>query len=337
MDILFPFLIRLAAVAALLGAVWALLASLPRLGLRPLPRGAWASPGPPPQRKKRAPARHPVLRAALCVFAALALVAGASAVLYPRVGAYVGEKRRALAVALYDGSASALSAADAESLLEAARSYNARLAAAGMSAGDAFGAASEDTGRTGEYWRLLALDDTGVMGTLSIASLDLCLPIYHGTGEDALSAGVGHIPGSSLPVGGADTHAVLTAHTGLASAELFTALDRMKTGDLFSVCVAGQTLTYRVDQILTVLPDELESLSIQPGGDYVTLVTCTPYGVNSHRLLVRGARAGDAVTAPQSSPQEESPAAWPVSFGDRAAVLFVDTVRKALGLLGIAA
>ena len=128
------------------------------------------------------------------------------------------------------------------------------------------------------------------MGYVEIDKINVKLPIYHGTGEEVLSVGVGHLQGSSLPVGGAGTHAVLSAHTGMPSAKLFTDVDQLQLGDTFALKVLGNTLTYQVDQILTVLPNDVDALSIVPDQDYVTLVTCTPYGINTHRLLIRGSR-----------------------------------------------
>lgn len=139
-----------------------------------------------------------------------------------------------------------------------------------------------------QYFELLNID--GVMATLSIPSIGVSLPVHHGTTERSLRDGVGHLVGTSLPVGGTDTHAVLTGHRGLADAVLLTNLDKVVLGDYFSISVMGEKLVYQVDQILVVEPSDISQLGVVPGGDYVTLVTCTPYGVNSHRLLVRGVR-----------------------------------------------
>ena len=130
----------------------------------------------------------------------------------------------------------------------------------------------------------------GIMGILRIPAIGVELPIYHGMESDVLAKGVGHMPGSAFPIGGSGEHSVLTGHTGLPSAKLFTDLSKLGIGDVFVVSVAGRELTYRVDQILTVLPTENDPLMPVPGMDYCTLVTCTPYGINSHRLLVRGCR-----------------------------------------------
>ena len=135
------------------------------------------------------------------------------------------------------------------------------------------------------------------MSYIEIPSIDCSLPIYHGTDEGVLQKAIGHIPGSSLPVGGKSTHCVLSGHRGLPSAKLFTDLDQLKEGDTFLLRTLDETLTYQVDQILIVEPDELEALQIEEGEDLCTLVTCTPYGVNSHRLLVRGHRIANQADA----------------------------------------
>ena len=129
-----------------------------------------------------------------------------------------------------------------------------------------------------------------MMGYVEIPSIDVMLPIYHGTGEDSLSQGAGHMPNSSFPIGGEGTHAVISAHSAMATARMFTDLDQLKAGDRFSIHVLDEVLDYEVDRIVTVLPSEIEYLKIEPEGDYVTLLTCVPYGVNTHRLLVRGHR-----------------------------------------------
>ena len=140
------------------------------------------------------------------------------------------------------------------------------------------------------YNKTLDVTGTGIMAYVDIPKINTTLPIYHGTDDAILQVAVGHIPRTSLPVGGKGTHAVISGHRGLPSAKLFTDIDRLVDGDTFMIQVLDETLTYEVDQILTVLPDDVSALAIDPNQDYVTLVTCTPYGVNSHRLLVRGHR-----------------------------------------------
>lgn len=226
---------------------------------------------------------------ALGVFALL-LLAGLCVMLYPSMSNYINEKNQSRVINHYNTKVSAMSTADYSQLIKLAKAYNARLAQSGLAVHDAFENGADESDRSGEYWKLLNVDGTGIMGYLIIDKIHVRLPIYHGTDSLVLQKGAGHIQGSSLPVGGENTHAVLSAHTGLPSAEYFTNLDQMKMGDTFQLHVLGQTLTYQVDQILTVLPYQVDALSIIPGGDYVTLVTCTPYGINSHRLLVRGKR-----------------------------------------------
>ena len=141
-----------------------------------------------------------------------------------------------------------------------------------------------------EYLSILNVDDNGMMGYISIPKIDVRIPIYHGTSSDILQKGVGHLEGSSLPVGGESTHAILSAHRGLPSSRLFTDLDQLKEGDIFYIYVLDEVLAYQVDQVLVTEPSETEALKIVDGKDYITLVTCTPYAVNTHRLLVRGER-----------------------------------------------
>lgn len=140
------------------------------------------------------------------------------------------------------------------------------------------------------YYDILNYTDDGVMAYINIPKIDVNLPIYHGTDNEHMLKGVGHLVGTSFPIGGIDTHAVLSAHSGLSTAELFTNLADLKKGDLFYIHVLNNVLAYEVDKINVVKPDETSDLKIAPGKDYVTLVTCTPYGINSHRLLVRGHR-----------------------------------------------
>lgn len=145
-------------------------------------------------------------------------------------------------------------------------------------------------GAAEEYGELLNLAGDGIMGYVNIPAISVHLPIYHGTEDATLEVGIGHLLGSSLPVGGESTHTILTAHSGMASSKMFTDLPQLQAGDVFYLEVLGETLAYQVDQIKTVLPHDTTYLGIEPGADYCTLVTCTPYAVNTHRLLVRGSR-----------------------------------------------
>ena len=148
-----------------------------------------------------------------------------------------------------------------------------------------------------EYEALLNIAGSGVMGYIEIPELKVSLPVYHGVDEGVLQIAVGHIPGTSLPTGGKGTHRVLSGHRGLPSAKLFTNLDQLREGDIFMLRILDETLTYEVDQILIVEPHEVEALAIDPNEDYCTLVTCTPYGINTHRLLVRGHRVENQAEA----------------------------------------
>lgn len=163
-----------------------------------------------------------------------------------------------------------------------------------------------------EYLEILNFAD-GMMGYIQIPDIGVDLPIYHGVSEEVLSKGVGHLPGSAIPIGGSGNHAVLTGHTGLPSAELFTHLSELTEGDIFHISVLDEVLTYRIDQIKVVLPGETGDLMPEPGEDLCTLVTCTPYGINSHRLLVRGSREHTQTNSEQTvseQPRESFP--WPM-------------------------
>ena len=171
-----------------------------------------------------------------------------------------------------------------------AQEYNAALLDAKIALIDPFDAEFNKLYRDTPYNNLLNYDSQGIMGFLEIPSIKVKLPIYHGTSSAVLQKGVGHLEGSSLPVGGESTHSILTGHTGLNKAKLFTDLTSVQKGDMFFVSVLGQKMAYAVDDINIVLPDDTSKLQVVEGKDYVTLITCTPYGVNDHRLLVRGVR-----------------------------------------------
>lgn len=208
---------------------------------------------------------------------------GLSLLLYPTVSDYWNSLHQSRAISNYADAVAALDNEDYDRILESARNYNQNLAKNGTS----WNLTEE---QKGEYEKQLCVDDTGIMSYIEIPSIDCSLPIYHGTDEGVLQKAIGHIPGSSLPVGGKSTHCVLSGHRGLPSAKLFTDLDQLKEGETFLLRTLDETLTYQVDQILIVEPNELQALQIEEGEDLCTLVTCTPYGVNSHRLLVRGHR-----------------------------------------------
>lgn len=217
------------------------------------------------------------------VLLALVFLAGLSLLLYPTVSDYWNSFHASRAVAAYAQEVADLNGAEYDALLEAARDYNAR--AAQRSNTFALTEAEQE-----EYQSLLNMDGTGIMGYIEIPTIKLSLPIYHGTEDSVLQIAVGHLDWTSLPTGGESTHCVLSGHRGLPSAKLFTNLDQLVEGDTFVIRVLDEVLTYEVDRILIVEPDDVSALQIDPGKDLCTLVTCTPYGINSHRLLVRGHR-----------------------------------------------
>ena len=212
----------------------------------------------------------------------LLFLAGFGIVLYPYVSEYVNAKHASRVVVNYDDTVKEITPEDFSQYFEVAEEYNERL----RQNPNPF---SEDN-RTEGYETALNVDGSGMMGYLEIPKISVKLPFYHGTSGAVLNEAVGHLEGSSLPVGGEGTHVVLSAHRGLPSAKLFTDLPELGEGDIFIFNVLDRKMTYQVDQILTVLPTELEALEVEDGQDYVTLMTCTPYGINTHRLLVRGHR-----------------------------------------------
>ena len=213
----------------------------------------------------------------------LIFAVGLSVLLYPAVSNYVHQKHQLGVIDDYREQTEKMSQEQIEALKNDARRYNERLADIAIN-----GSASE-TSSDLEYQNLLNISGD-VMAYITIPVCDISLPIRHGCGEEVLQKSAGHIPESSLPIGGENTHAVITAHRGLPSAKLFTNIDSLKEGDLFFIHGVDETLAYKVDQIKVVLPDDISYLQITPGKDYVTLVTCTPYGINTHRLIVRGER-----------------------------------------------
>ena len=216
----------------------------------------------------------------------LIFLVGLSVMLYPTVSDYVNQKNQSRAVASYSEEVENLSDVDYQAYFDAADDYNRRLA----ETPDAFYRPEEVSG----YTDTLDVSGTGIMGYITISKIGVELPIYHGTSDGVLQVAAGHLEGSSLPVGGAGTHAVISAHRGLPSAKLFTNLDELEVGDTFTITVLDRVLTYEVDQISIVLPTETDLLQPVEGKDYVTLMTCTPYGINTHRLLVRGKRIENA-------------------------------------------
>ena len=216
----------------------------------------------------------------------LIFLVGLSVMLYPTVSDYINQKNQSRAVASYSEEVENLSDVDYQAYFDAADDYNRRLA----ETPDAFYRPEEVSG----YTDTLDVSGTGIMGYITISKIGVELPVYHGTSDGVLQVAAGHLEGSSLPVGGAGTHAVISAHRGLPSAKLFTNLDELEAGDTFTITVLDRVLTYEVDQISIVLPTETDLLQPVEGKDYVTLMTCTPYGINTHRLLVRGKRIENA-------------------------------------------
>lgn len=229
----------------------------------------------------------------------LIFVLGLGIMLYPTIVNYVNARSQTVAIDHYEEAARA-NAAYYEGLLEQAQAFNREIFENG-------GLVNLTDGQKAAYETLLNLNGDGVMGYIEIPRLELKLSIGHGTEEDVLQRMVGHIEGSSLPVGGESTHAVLSAHRGLPTAKLFSDLDLMQVGDRFAVHTLNQTLTYQVDQITVILPEEIEALAIEPGGDYVTLMTCTPYAVNTHRLLARGVRVEESAPTPEPAQSGKEP------------------------------
>ena len=211
------------------------------------------------------------------------LLIGLSLLLYPSVSDYWNSLHQTRAIATYAENVANLDNNQYDRLWEDARAYNQAL----PFRSNPYYLSEE---QRAEYESLLDVSGLGVMGYIEIPEIDVSLPIYHGTEESVLQIAVGHLEWTSLPVGGESTHCVLSGHRGLPSAKLFTNLDKLQAGDIFLLRVLDEVLTYEVDQILIVEPQETGALRIEKGKDYCTLVTCTPYGINTHRLLVRGHR-----------------------------------------------
>lgn len=226
----------------------------------------------------------------LAILTVLVFLAGLSLLAYPVVSNLLYEKEQEEIMKHYNSIISEeMTSDDQTAELQECQDYNRGLLQGGVLLTDPFDKNQLDPSAM-PYAGLLNIDDEGGMAYLRIPAIDVELMIYHGTGQEVLKKGVGHLQGSSLPVGGTGTHCVLSAHTGLNNKKLFTDLDQLENGDVFYIHVLGEVLAYQVDQIRVVLPEETEDLQINAQEDYVTLVTCTPYGINTHRLLVRGTR-----------------------------------------------
>ena len=206
--------------------------------------------------------------------------------LYPVISNVMNSSKAGVVINDYSSEVASNTVNKNEVLIEEARNYNKNLSTVDIV--DAFTNPKEN--ESDEYKSILNINENGMMGYLNIPKIDIKVPIYHGTSNEVLQKGVGHLEGSSFPVGGESTHSVLSAHSGLPSARLFTDLNQLKVGDMFYIYILDQVFAYKVDQVLVVEPADVDALDLQKGEDYVTLVTCTPYAVNTHRLLVRGTR-----------------------------------------------
>ena len=238
-------------------------------------------------------------------------VAGLSFLLYPTVSNLWNQAHQSRAIATYSKQVEKLDDSENKKMLKAARKYNKSL----LKKSDHWKLSKKDKKK---YESLLDVSGTRIMGYIEVPKIDCSLPIYHGTDEGALQIAIGHLEGSSLPVGGKSTHCVLSGHRGLPSARLFTDLDQMEEGDVFVLNVLGRKLAYEVDQIKVVLPDEMSDLEIVQGKDLCTLVTCTPYGINTHRLLVRGHRTKyieETVVRVQKEAEKKETGIWLLAGG----------------------
>ncbi|MBR2524790.1 MAG: class C sortase [Clostridiales bacterium] len=224
------------------------------------------------------------------ILTGILIVAGIALLLYPTIGQYINSKNAAAAISSYNTVYENTDEERRREIIRQAEIYNESIA----------GVRSPlfDPSQVAGYNTTLDITGTGIMGYIDIDKIGVELPIYHGVAPEILQVGAGHLEGSSLPVGGENTHCVLSGHRGLPSARLFTDLDELTIGDKFTITVLDRVLTYEVDQIKVVLPEEASDLQIVNGKDYCTLVTCTPYGINTHRLLVRGIRTGSEIKTP---------------------------------------
>lgn len=214
------------------------------------------------------------------------IILGIAIILYPVISNHLSKINYQEIIDNYDFKVAKQKNSYNEQLVNEARKYNSSLTSLNIT--DVF---QNQIGQSSsEYFSVLNVDNNGMMGYISIPKIDVKIPIYHGTSSDILQKGVGHLEGSSIPIGGENTHAVLSAHRGLPSSRLFTDLDQLKVGDTFYIHILDEVLAYRVNQVLVVEPSDIDFLQIVKGKDYVTLVTCTPYAINTHRLLVRGER-----------------------------------------------
>lgn len=219
----------------------------------------------------------------LTVILVIGLAAGAGLLLYPSVANYWNSFHQTQAIMGYSDAVSEMSQEDYAAILDEAKAYNKRLAKTGIQW-------NMTDAQKEEYNKMLKIDGSDVMGYISIPKIHVKLPMYHGTEEAVLQTSIGHLEQTSLPVGGKSSHCSVSGHRGLPSARLFTDLDKLREGDTWTMTILNETLTYEADQIRIVEPEDLSNLSIKEKKDYCTLITCTPYGINTHRLLIRGHR-----------------------------------------------
>ncbi|WP_304584830.1 class C sortase [Acutalibacter muris] len=220
------------------------------------------------------------------IFLAVIVLAGLCLLLYPSFSDWWNSMHQSRAIAAYVETVDAMSQEEIDEILNAAREYNERL----WHRQNRWVLSEEEQA---EYESLLDVSGNGIMGYINIPVIGVNLPIYHGTEESVLQVATGHLSATSLPVGGPGTHAAISGHRGLPSARLFTDLDQLKVGDIFTVSVLNEVYTYQIEQIVTVVPEDTSQMNLYQGEDLCTLQTCTPYGVNSHRLLLRGRRIED--------------------------------------------
>ncbi|CQR25332.1 sortase [Streptococcus varani] len=214
------------------------------------------------------------------------IITGIGLLVYPSLADYWNSFHQSQAIMKYQERVTDLDTSQYEKILADAADYNKQF----LDTGIKWHMTDEEQS---DYNSKLSIDDTGNMGYITIPKINVTLPIYHGTTEEVLQTSIGHLEGTSLPVGGESTHSVLSGHRGLPSSKLFSDLDKLKVGDSWTVSILNETYTYEVDQIRIVLPKDLSNIQIEEGMDYQTLLTCTPYGVNTHRLLVRGHRVAN--------------------------------------------
>jgi sortase A len=224
------------------------------------------------------------------IYLTIGFLVGVCVLLYPAFSNYWNSKTQSRAIVDYEAVLEYLEPEDYSALFQAAYDYNEALYRTTYPL--------LDFPQVPGYYEALKVEGTSIMGYVKIDKIGVELPIFHGTSDDVLNRGVGHLEGSSLPVGGESTHSVMSAHRGLPSAKLFTDLDRLDVGDTFQIIILDQIMTYQVDQVKIITPKEVDDLQIVEGMDYCTLFTCTPYGINTHRLLVRGIRIETIVEKP---------------------------------------